>query len=61
LSHSHTDHVDPYTLIELFNNLKTSPSLLIPETLSFIVPLFEKHLNNPDIIILRNKQEIKFK
>lgn len=61
LSHSHTDHIDPYTLIDLYSNLKTSPSLLIPETLSFIVPLFEKHLNNPDIIILKNKQEIKFK
>lgn len=61
LSHSHTDHVDPYTLLELYKNLDSSPSLLIPETMSFIVPLLKKYLNNPDIIILKNKQEINFK
>lgn len=61
LSHSHTDHVDPYTLVKLYKNLSTKPSLLVPETLEFIVPIFNKYLNNPDIIILRNKQEIEFK
>lgn len=61
LSHSHTDHVDPYTLVELFKNLSNKPSLLIPETMRFLVDLLEKYLDNPDIIILKNKQEILFK
>lgn len=61
LSHSHTDHVDPYTLIELYKNLENKPVLLIPETIAFLVPLFNQYLNNPEIIILKNKQEIEFK
>lgn len=60
LSHSHTDHVDPYTLIDLYKKLDHKPVLLIPETIEFLVPLFEKYLQNPEIIILKNKQEIEF-
>lgn len=61
LSHSHTDHIDPYTLIEMYKTLNHKPTLLIPETIAFLIPLFEKYLNNPDILLLRNKEEIDFK
>lgn len=60
LSHSHTDHIDPYTLIELYNLLDYKPTLLVPETIIYLIPLFQKYLHNPDIIILKNKEEIEF-
>jgi len=61
LSHSHTDHIDPYTLVNLYKNLSKKPFLLLPETLLFLKPLFEKYLDNPKIIVLRNKEEISLK
>ncbi|MDD2907008.1 MAG: MBL fold metallo-hydrolase [Candidatus Gracilibacteria bacterium] len=61
LSHSHLDHIDPYTLIEIFEKLEKKPDIIIAETLAFLVPLFNKYLNNPNIIILENEQTIKYK
>lgn len=56
LSHSHCDHLDPYTLAKIYENLKPRPLLLIPETLLFLVPLFEKHLPKQKIHILKSGQ-----
>lgn len=56
ISHSHCDHLDPYTLIEIYNNIKPRPILLIPETLTFLVPIFKKYLPKQKIEILKNKQ-----
>lgn len=54
LSHSHSDHLDPYTLAKIYKNLKPRPLLLIPETLLFLVPLFEKYLPKQKIQILKS-------
>lgn len=54
ISHSHCDHLDPYTLCKIYENLKPRPLLLIPETLLFLVPLFEKHLPKQKIEILKS-------
>lgn len=56
ISHSHCDHLDPYTLIEIYNNIKPRPLLLIPETIAFLVPLFAKYLPKQKIEILKNKK-----
>lgn len=56
LSHSHCDHIDPYTLIDIYNNIKPRPLLLIPETITFLIPLFKKYLPKQKIEILRNKK-----
>lgn len=61
LSHSHLDHIDPYTLIEIFEKLENKPDILLSETLSFLVPIFVKYLNNPNIIILENKKITDYK
>lgn len=61
LSHSHLDHIDPYSLKELFENLENKPDLLISETLSFLVPLFVKYLNPEKIIILESEKTIDYK
>jgi L-ascorbate metabolism protein UlaG (beta-lactamase superfamily) len=44
ISHTHCDHLDPYTLISLYKNLKNSPTLLIPETMLFLKDTFLKYL-----------------
>ncbi len=57
ISHAHCDHLDPYTLIDLYKNLKNSPILLLPETLSFLKDLFIKYLWDIKIIMMRNKEK----
>jgi len=61
LSHSHLDHIDPYTLVDLFENLEKKPDIFLAETLAFLVPLFVKNLKNVNIIILENKKTIDYK
>lgn len=65
ISHSHTDHLDPYTLIEIYsaysseqdfspvrNDKNKGPTLLIPFTLEYLAPLFREYLGDIDIRIL---------
>lgn len=56
LSHSHCDHVDPYTLIEMYKNRHPRPLLLIPETIEFLIPLFKEFLPKQKIQVLKNKE-----
>lgn len=42
LSHSHLDHFDPYTLVEITKH--HSPIILIPETCLFALPILKKYL-----------------
>ena len=44
LSHSHTDHCDPYSLLELRAKLPNAPTLLLPVSLAYLEPLFEEYL-----------------
>ncbi|MBM76203.1 MAG: hypothetical protein CMK59_12440, partial [Proteobacteria bacterium] len=52
ISHAHCDHLDPYTLIRLWKELVKPPVLIVPVSLSFLLPLFRKYLNNPDILLI---------
>lgn len=56
ISHSHCDHLDPYTLTEIYKNIMPRPLLLIPETLCFLMPIFKKYLPKQKIEILKNKK-----
>ena len=56
ISHSHMDHLDPYSLINIFSKLKNKPILLLPETLAFTKDLFLSELDC-DIKILKNKED----
>ncbi len=58
ISHAHVDHFDPYTFIELYKNLKNRPTLLIPNTISYLTPLLDKYLPGQRYIILESKNEI---
>lgn len=61
ISHSHCDHFDPYTLIEMQKNFEDLPTLLIPETIKFLTPLLDKYIPNFPYKILKNKEEIAIK
>jgi Cft2 family RNA processing exonuclease len=61
LSHSHLDHIDAYSLVEIFENLEIKPDILLAETLLFLVPIFVKYLDNPNIIIIENEKTIDYK
>lgn len=50
ISHAHTDHLDPYTLVEIYHH--ASPILLIPFTLEYLIPLFREYLGDIQIEIL---------
>lgn len=47
ISHAHTDHLDPYTLIELYEH--ANPLLILPVTLRFLAPLFAEYLPSTQI------------
>ncbi len=57
ISHTHCDHLDPYTLIKLYKNLKNSPTLLLPETMLFLKDIFLEYLWEIKIIAMRNKEK----
>ena len=42
ISHAHTDHLDPYTLVEIYQH--ASPLLILPVTLRFLAPVFAEYL-----------------
>ena len=50
LSHSHTDHLDPYWLVKL-RRLQPAPTLLLPQSLQYLEPLLEEYL--PELAITR--------
>ena len=56
LSHSHTDHLDPYSLLKLRQALDPSPTLLLPESLEHLEPLLGEYLPEMEIILLRQER-----
>lgn len=58
ISHAHTDHLDPYTLLEIYKY--ANPILLLPVTLSYLVPIFLEYIPTIQIQILKNKEIFLF-
>lgn len=54
ISHSHTDHLDPYTLMEIYTH--ASPIFLLPFTLAYLEPLLHGYLPKAEIVILKNHE-----
>jgi L-ascorbate metabolism protein UlaG (beta-lactamase superfamily) len=50
ISHAHTDHLDPYTLIDIYRH--ASPILILPYTLGYLVTLFRQYIPSIHIEIL---------
>ncbi|MEM7167271.1 MAG: hypothetical protein AAF581_17555 [Planctomycetota bacterium] len=52
LSHSHTDHLDPYTLVPMWQQLSTKPALILPQSLAYLQPLLAEYLTGAQFIVL---------
>ncbi|MFT5686750.1 MAG: hypothetical protein ACI8RZ_007707 [Myxococcota bacterium] len=61
LSHAHCDHLDPYTLIRLWRELAEPPVLLVPVSLTFLLPLLREHLSGVDIRVLEGHTPMMFR
>jgi len=61
LSHAHCDHLDPYTLVRLWRELESPPALLVPVSLQFLIPVFQEHLDDPDIRVLEGHVPMSFR
>ncbi len=61
LTHAHCDHLDPYTLIHLWDELETPPVLILPVSLAFLVPVFEEHLPEPEIFLLEAHEPVEYR
>ena len=59
ISHSHTDHLDPYTLLPLWRALDPKPAVLLPESLRYLRSLFEEYLDGVELIFLRHHEPIE--
>lgn len=53
ISHSHTDHLDPYTLVEIYQH--ATPLLILPYTLRYLESVFAEFLPNAPIHFLHPK------
>lgn len=60
LTHSHTDHLCPYSLIELWKSLPNQPMLLLPHSLQYLTDVFEKYLPGVSILVLEDNRTIDF-
>ncbi len=47
VSHAHTDHLDPYTLVEIYQH--ANPLLILPVTLRFLAPVFAEYIASTQI------------
>lgn len=61
LSHGHTDHLDPESLLRLHRELPGSPALLLPESIEFLTPLLTRHLPDWRPLVLRAQRTIDFR
>ncbi len=60
LSHAHTDHLDPYSLVELWQKLDSRPALLLPESLRFLEKLLCEALPDVEIHFLAHREAVDF-
>jgi hypothetical protein len=52
LSHSHTDHCDPYSLVALWRTLSPKPALILPQSMAYLAGLFREFLGGVEIRLL---------
>lgn len=59
ISHSHCDHFDPYTLLEIYK--EASPLLLLPFTLRYLEPLLRQYIPDGNIHFLSNHERYEYR
>lgn len=60
ISHSHTDHLCPYSLARLWSELDPLPELILPQSLLYLDDLFEEHLPGSQRHYLREGEPLDF-
>ena len=60
LSHSHTDHFDPYTLTRLWRELPARPLLILPQSLRYLEKLMREFLTGVEILYLEERKTVGF-
>ncbi len=60
LSHSHTDHLCPYSLTRLWAAFDSPPSLILPRSLEFLAPLLETRLRGSEMVFLDDGRPVDF-
>lgn len=63
ITHSHTDHLDPYFLVRLWRETASHPALplptlLVPESLAYLEEVFRAHLPEVELSILADQVPI---
>ena len=58
LSHSHTDHLCPYSLVKLHGELKCSPRLFIPISLAYLVETLHEFLPKWPVTIIEQETPV---
>ena len=61
ISHSHTDHLDPYSLRRLWLELETRPVLLLPVSLKYLGLLLTEFLPDAEIVWLEDRRRVPFR
>jgi Beta-lactamase superfamily domain len=59
ISHAHTDHFDPYTLVEIYAHAQ--PLLILPVSLTYLLPLIREYLGDISVHILFPKKTFSLK
>jgi hypothetical protein len=57
ISHAHTDHFDPYMLIEIYAH--ANPVLILPNTLQYLEWLIREYIPQIEIVFLSNRRMIE--
>ncbi len=61
LSHSHTDHLDPESLLWLWRELSPAPALILPQSLRYLEDLFREFLTDVEILFLEQHRPVEFR
>ena len=61
LSHSHTDHFDPPSLIRLWQELTPRPTLILPQSLAYLATLVREYLDGVEILFLNENAPTPFR
>ncbi len=61
LSHSHTDHLDPESLLRLWKDLPRHPVLILPSSMLYLESLLTKSLPGAEVLVLESERPVDFR
>ena len=61
ITHSHTDHFDPYFLVQFWREATSRPALLLPESLAYLEAACREHLPGVEIEFLADQVPTAFR